>query len=83
MEKSSWWTLKCVPSSVLIIVLLLLPLYIGVYGAYWENSLHHDSHHHLDQYHERFDEAAIRNEDERRHHQEEYAEYAARYLLYS
>ena len=78
MGKSSWRTLKYASSSVFIIILLLLPLYMEVYGAYWENSLHHDSHHHLDQYHERFDEAAIRNEDERLHHQEEYAEYAAR-----
>ena len=78
MNKSSFFMAKHSPGSIIIVILLSLLWNFGVYGAFWDYSLEHDSHRHREQYHERFDEAAIRNVDERLHHQEEYAEYATR-----
>ena len=63
---------------VLGVIFLSLMLHYGAHAAYWEHSHEHDWHQHLDQHHERFDETAIRSEEQRHHHQEEYAEYATR-----
>jgi len=65
--------------SVFAALFISLVLHVEICGAHWEYSLESDSHHHHNQYHERFNEAAIRSRDEHVRHQEEYAEYATRY----
>ena len=59
-------------------LVLICAMVIRVLGSHWDHHHEHDFEHHDSQYHERFDEAAIRNEDERHYRQEEYAEYATR-----
>ena len=67
--------------SVFAALFISLVLHVEICGAHWEYSLESDSHQHHNQYHERFNEAAIRSRDEHVRHQEEYAEYATRYSL--
>ncbi|XP_065052867.1 histidine-rich glycoprotein-like [Rhopilema esculentum] len=66
-------------ARALLKLALICAMAIGVLCSHWDHHHEHDFEHHDGQYHERFDEAAIRNEDERHYHQEEYAEYATRY----
>ena len=64
--------------TLLIVCLYLLTMTLSVLCTHWRDRHMFDHHHHELQYHERNQESAIRNEDQRIYHQEEYAEYSTR-----